>query len=349
LRFHPAHQIMVRLKDIAAQAGVCVMTVSKALRGSADIAPQTKTRVKLIAQQMGYVPDSLAQGLRGRGTKLLGLILPSVANPILARTVAAIEEGAHEMGCDLMLAHTLNIPEREEACVRRLLSRRVDGLFISPVYRLSPAAPIYEELARRRTPTVILGHRAPFCAGFHNVETDDLHGSALVTRHLLELGHTKIAFLCGPVGAPWALERLEGWRRAFRDAKLEPDDRLLFHAGASIEEGEKAALQILHEAPSVTAVQGATDLSAVGAANVFLNQGLRIPGDLSVAGFGNIPMSEHFRVPLTTARQPKLRLGSAAVEMMQKLLRGEQPEPRRLPVEIVLRASTAPPKTPAQA
>ena len=183
---------------------------------------------------------------------------------------------------------------------------------------------------------------------FHNVETDDLQGSALLTRHPLELGHKKIAFLCGPAGAPWAQERLEGYRRALRDAKLEPDDRLLFHAGASIEEGEKAALQILHEAPSVTAVQSATDLSAVGAANVFLSQGLHIPGDISVAGFGNIPMSEHFRVPLTTARQPKLRLGAAAVEMMQKLLRGEQPEPRRLPVEIVLRASTAPPKTPAK-
>jgi DNA-binding LacI/PurR family transcriptional regulator len=263
---------MVRLKDIAAQAGVSVMTVSKALRGASDIAPQTKTRLKLLAQQMGYVPDSVAQGLRNRTTKLLGLILSSVTNPIFARTVAAIEERAHEMGCDLILAHTLNIPEREESCVRRLLSRRVDGIFIYPVYRLAPTASIYDELARRRIPTVIMGHRAPFCAGFHNVETDDLHGSSLVTRHLLELGHKKIAFLCGPMSAPWAAERLEGYRRALRDAQVELDDRLLFNAGATIEEGEKAALQLLNEVPSVTAVQGASDLVAIGAANVFLNQ-----------------------------------------------------------------------------
>jgi len=337
---------MVRLKDIAAQAGVSVMTVSKALRGAGDLAPQTKTRLKLLAQQMGYVPDSMAQGLRNRTTKLLGLILPSVTNPIFARTVAAIEERAHESGSDLILAHTLNIPEREEACVRRLLSRRVDGLFVVPVYRLAPTASIYEELARRRTPTVILGHRAPFCAGFHNVETDDLQASALLTRHLLELGHKKIAFLCGPISAPWASERLEGYRRALRDAQLEPDDRLLFNAGATIEEGEKAAVQLLHEAPSVTAVQAASDLAAIGAANLFLNQRLQIPKDISVVGFGDILMSEYFRVPLTTARQPKLRLGLAAADMMHKLLRGEQPEPRRLPVEIILRASSGPPKPP---
>jgi DNA-binding LacI/PurR family transcriptional regulator len=335
---------MVRLKDIAAQAGVSVMTVSKALRGASDLAPQTKTRIKLLAQQMGYVPDSVAQGLRNRTSKLLGLIVSNVANPIFARIVTAIEERAHEMGYDLILAQTLNMPEREEACVRRLLSRRVDGIFIFPVYRLAPTASIYDELVRRRTPTVVMGHRAPFCAGFHNVETDDLHGSAAITRHLLGLGHKKIAFLCGPMSAPWATEQLEGYRRALREAQLEPEDQLLFNAGASIEEGEKAALQILNEAPNVTAVQAAGDLVAIGAANVFLNQGLHIPQDISVAGFGNILVGEHFRVPLTTARQPKLRLGAAAADMMQKLLRGEQPEARRLPVEIIVRASTGAPK-----
>jgi len=335
---------MVRLKDIAAQAGVSVMTVSKALRGAPDISAQTKTRIKLLAQQMGYVPDSMAQGLRNRTTKLLGLVLPTVANSLFDRLIIAIEEGAHEWGCDLILSHTLNIPEREDACIRRLLSRRVDGLFIAPVYRLAATAPIYEELRQRQIPTIILGHRAPFCAQFHNVETDDLLGSSLITRHLLELGHKRIAFLCGPSTAPWAQERLEGYRRALRDGNIEPDDGLIFAAGAWIEEGEKAALQALGESASMTAVQTANDLVAIGAANVFLNQGVRIPHDLSIAGFGNILLSEHFRVPLTTVRQPKMRLGHAAVEMMQKLRRGERVESRRLPAEIIVRASTAPPR-----
>jgi DNA-binding LacI/PurR family transcriptional regulator len=332
---------MVRLKDIAAQAGVSVMTVSKALRNASDISAQTKTRVKLLAQQMGYLPDSMAQGLRSRTSQLLGIVLSSITNPIFARTISAIEEGAHEWGYNLVLAHTLNVPEREDACIRRLLSRRVDGLFIAPVYRLAPTAPIYEELRQRQIPTVILGHRAPFCAQFPNVETDDVTGSYLMTRHLLENGHKRIAFLSGSNAAPWAQERLEGYRRALREAQIEPDDRLVFSAGVSIEEGEKAALQALNEAVSMTAIQAANDLVAIGAANVLLNQGVKIPQELSVAGFGNIILSEHFRVPLTTVRQPKLRLGVAAMEIMQKLRRGERAESRRLATEIIVRASTA--------
>src|ERR1700683_1982026 len=107
---------MVRLQDIADRAGVSVMTASKAMRDGKDVAAQTRARVRLLAQQMGYVPNSMAQGLRNRTTRLLGLVLSTVANPIFARTISAIEEGAHEWGFDLILAHTLNSPEREEAC-----------------------------------------------------------------------------------------------------------------------------------------------------------------------------------------------------------------------------------------
>jgi DNA-binding LacI/PurR family transcriptional regulator len=336
---------MVRLKDIAARAGVSLMTASKAMREAPDVAAQTRARVRLLAQQMGYVPNSMAQGLRNRTTRLLGLVLSTVTNPIFARTISAIEEGAHEWGFDLILAHTLNSPEREEACIRRLLARRVDGLFIFPIYRLAPTAAIYDVLLQRQTPTVILGQRAPFCAQFHNVESDDLGGGYQMTRHLLELGHKKIAFLCGPPGAPWAQERLEGYRRALREAQIEPDDRLLFTAGSNMEEGEHAALQMLNESVSMTALQAANDLVAMGAANVFLNQGMKIPRDLSICGFGNLLMSEHFRVPLTTMRQPKLRLGAAAMDIMQKLWRGERPESKRLPAALIVRASTGPPKS----
>jgi LacI family transcriptional regulator len=336
---------MVRLKDIAARAGVSLMTASKAMRDASDVAAQTRTRIRLLAQEMGYVPNSMAQGLRNRTTRLLGLVLPTVANPIVGGTISAIEEGAHEWGFDLFLAHTLNSPEREEACIRRLLARRVDGLFIFPVYRLAPTASIYDVLLQRQTPTVILGQRAPFCAQFHNVETDDLDGSYLMTRHLLELGHKRIAFLCGPPGAPWAQERLEGYRRALREEQIELDDRLIFTAGATMDEGAKAALQLLNESVSMTAIQAAHDLVAMGAANVFLNQGIKIPDELSIGGFGNILLSEHFRVPLTTVRQPKLRLGAAAMDIMQKLLCGERPESKRLTTALIVRASTSAPKS----
>src|SRR6267378_6200165 len=136
---------MVRLKDIAARAGVGVMTVSKALRDKHDVSAETKTRVKLVAQQLGYVPNSSAQGLRTRTTKLFGIAVSSLTNPIVSRVVLAIEERAYELGYDVLLAHSLNIPEREEACIRRFLSRRVDGLFICPVYRFTSEARIYKE------------------------------------------------------------------------------------------------------------------------------------------------------------------------------------------------------------
>ena len=125
---------MVRLKDLAQLANVSVMTVSKALRDEPDVSMATKARIKALAHQYGYVPDSSAQGLRTKTTRLFGLVIPATTNPIYARMVYAIEERVHELGYDLLIAHTLNKPEREELCLRRMLSRRVDGLFITPVY-----------------------------------------------------------------------------------------------------------------------------------------------------------------------------------------------------------------------
>ena len=334
---------MIRLKDIAAQAGVSVMTVSKVLRDAPDISEATKGRVKLIARQMGYVPDSNAQCLRTRRSKFLGVIISAITNPIFARVLLAIEESAHELGYEIILAQTLNREEREEACIRRLLSRRVDGLFISPVYRFRPDAPIYQTLQARGVPVVVLGHSAPFCRQFVNVETDDALASYSVTKHLLGLGHKKIAFFGGPQSAPWSQERFEGYRRALREMDLAVQDEFVFQAGNTIEDGEKAALQFVNESTKATAIQAGNDMIAIGCANTFLGQGIKIPGDLSVTGFGNILTAEYFRVPLTTIRQPKYRLGIAAMESMVKLLRGVRPEPKRLPAELIIRDSTGAP------
>jgi len=334
---------MVRLKDIAAQAGVSVMTVSKVMRDAPDISAATKLRVRALAEQMGYTPDSVAQGLRNKTTKLFGLVISAVTNPVFARVVMAIEEQAFQLGYDVILAQSLNQPEREQAVIRRLLSRRVDGLFITPVYRLDQTASIYDELTKRGTPTVLLGHRADFCSTFVNVESDDIAASFAATQHLLGLGHKRIAYLAGPNTVPSSLERLEGYRRALREAGIEVDDKLIFHAGSTIEEGEKAALQMLNESPGATAIQAVNDLVAIGAANVFLGQGLKIPDDLSLVGFGNVLVSEHFRVPLTTIRQPKLRLGAAAMDSMLKLMGGTRPPTKRLSGDLVIRQSSAAP------
>ena len=336
---------MVRLKDIAQHARVSVMTVSKALRDEPDISAATKSRIKLLAQQMGYVPDSTAQGLRTKTTKLFGLVIPSITNPVYARIVFAIEERAHELGYDILLAHTHNMPLREETCIRRLLSRRVDGLFISPVYRFEAEARIYQEVLARKVPTVLLGPPAPFCKSFPSVEVEEIAASQSATQHLLKLGHKRIAYLTGSPTAPWALERFEGYRHALREAGLDVDDKLVFQAGSTIEEGMKAASQMLNESCNATAVQATNDLVAIGCAEILLSKGRRIPEDISIIGFGNILMAEHFCVPLTTLRQPKFRLANAAMDAMVNLLHGRPVEVKKLPAELIERKSTAPPKT----
>ena len=335
---------MVRLKDIAQLAGVSVMTVSKALRDEPDVSAATKARIKALAHQYGYVPDSSAQGLRTKTTKLFGLVIPATTNPIYARIVFAIEERAHELGYDVLIAHTLNQPEREDLCLRRMLSRRVDGLFVTPVYRFEAEARIYQEITARKTPTVLLGPPAPFCKNFPGIEIEELLGSYNITKHLLRLGHQRIAYFTGPRDAPWAHERFEGYRRALREAGLEADDKLVFQSGNTIEDGTKAALQMLNEGCNPTAIQAVSDPVAIGCAEVLLQQGIRIPEDISIAGFGNILTSVYYRVPLTTVRQPKYRLGIAAVEAMMNLIRGEKMPIQRLPAEIIERKSTAPPR-----
>ena len=335
---------MVRLKDIAVIARVSVMTVSKALRDEPDVSDATRSKIKALAAQMGYVPDSSAQGLRTKTTKLFGMVIPSTTNPVYARMVLAIEERAYELGYDLLIAHTLNKPEREDLVLRRLLSRRVDGLFVTPVYRFEAEARIYQEIAARKVPTVLLGPPAPFCKNFPGVEIEEQLASYHITKHLLGLGHKKIAYFTGPTAAPWAHERFEGYRRALREAGLQPDDKYVFQSGNTIEDGVNAALQMLNENCHPTAIQAVSDLVAIGAAETLLQQGIQVPEDISIAGFGNILLAEHFRVPLTTVRQPKLRLGLAAAEMMMGLIKGESVQTRRLPAELVARKSTAAPK-----
>ena len=288
------------------------------------------------------MPHSAASGLRSKTTRLIGLIIPAVTDPIFARLVSAVEQNAHELGYEVILMHSLGSVEREERCLRRLLARRIDGLLVAPVPRMGPQSTVYDELQKRGLPTVILGQRSPFCAGFTSVETDDLAASAAVTRHLLELGHRRIAFLGGPRTAPWATERLHGYGLALREAGIELDDRLIFNAGTTVDEGAKTALEFINEQSDATALQAVNDLVAIGAANTLLNQGVRIPQDLSVTGFGNVLVSEFFRVPLTSVRQPKFRIGALALDQLLRLMRGETVETQRLAAEVVVRSSTGP-------
>jgi len=178
---------------------------------------------------------------------------------------------------------------------------------------------------------------------FARVSVDELAASREITQHLLGLGHRRIAFLAGPIVSPSAQARLEGYRRALREAGLEIDDRLVFNAGNTIDDGFQAGLELVRESLGVTALQAVNDLVAIGALNALVSQGVRIPDDVSVAGFGNLLTAENARVALTTVREPKFRLGLAAMEVMQQLLKGGVPEHRILRAELIVRRSTAQP------
>ena len=280
---------MVRLKDIAQHVGVSVMTVSKALRDEPDVSAATKARIKALAQQMGYVPDSSAQGLRTKTTKLFGLVIPSITNPIYARIVFAIEERAHELGYDILLAHTLNMPEREEPCIRRLLSRRVDGLFISPVYRFEAEARIYQEAARAQNAD---GPARPARAVLQTVSQRgnrgthrqlQRHATSVETRpQTHRLFHRPASRRRGRMNALKAI--------AARCAKpdLDVDDKLVFQAGSTIEDGTKAALQMLNESCNATAVQAVSDLVAIGCAETLL-----VPGPENSRGHFHRRLRQH--------------------------------------------------------
>ncbi len=336
---------MVRLKDIAQRAGVSVMTVSKVMRDAPDISKATKARVRAMADEMGYVPNTAARGLRSRSSKLLGLLIPTTTNPIYARMILAIESRAQEMGYDLLIGHTLNDPGREEYHIKRFIARRIDGLLLNPVYRLQKEASIYRELKRHSIPTVLLSHPAEFCEDFPYVAVDDFQAGHQAASHLIELGHSKIGFIAGPTLSPGARERAEGFRKALNDNRLEFDDQRMFQAGNTIEEGRTVGTEIANERPDCTAFQAANDLAAIGAAGVLMDQGLQIPRDFSLIGHGNVLTAEHFRVPLTTIRQPKFRLGIAGIEILSRLLEGETPPNQRIPAELFVRKSTAPPLT----
>lgn len=320
------------------------MTVSKALRDKSDVSSATKERLRALARQMGYVPNVSAQQLRSGQTRLFGLVISASTNPVTARLLLAMEEKAHEMGYEILLIQTLNRPEREESALRRLMQRRVDGIFLTPVYRRETRVPIYEELQQRGIPVILLGAPAPFCDTFVSVDSDDVAASAAATQHLIQLGHRRIAYFAGPLISPSGQDRLAGYRRALREADLPVEDALVFNAGTTLEEGSAAATQFLSEQTGATAIQCSHDLVAIGAANMLFQQGYRVPEDISITGFGNILAAEYFRVPLTTVRQPKFRLGDVAVEMMSRLLRGEAVPSQRLPAPLEVRASTAAPR-----
>jgi len=275
---------------------------------------------------------------------MIGLVVPSINEEHISEVVSGVEDQLLEKNYSLLMAQSRGRVDREINVLKRMLDQRVDGLIVCPATRLTNYYEMFETIQGYNTPLVLIDRYPPVAPLLQVplVVSDDRMGGMIATQHLLDQGHQRILFIAGPTGASSAEERFEGYRKAMTAAGCGNVDEFVFAAGFDIASGRTAALQALQEGVNFTAVFAVNDLVAIGVAEVLLKQGLRIPEDVSIVGYGDLKVGEVFKVPLTTVHQPKIELGQAAVKILCELIETKKSEMRRLPVQLIIRESTAP-------
>jgi len=327
------------LKDLAAKTGVSVSTASRALANHPRISPQTRARVQRAAAELGYVPSAIARSLVKQETHTLGVVTTSVTDPYAAEVVKAVEDAAAAAGYQLLLVTSHGLPRREIAAVQMLRERRVDGIIVVS----SRDGKLYEPLMPLvEVPLVLVNSRRPGTPA-HWVMGDSRQGARLATEYLLDLGHRHIGFIGGPRQGQSARLRLRGYLEALRSVGITPDPALVLPGEGRAENGRRGLRRLLASRAPATAVVCYNDLTAFGVLAEARAAGLRVPDDLSVVGFDNLPFSELTAPPLTTIEQPKEALGQRAVELVLHLRRGEPVEDVVLGCTLVERDSCAPP------
>ncbi|HEY1212553.1 MAG TPA: LacI family DNA-binding transcriptional regulator [Bryobacteraceae bacterium] len=334
----------VSIKDIAHLAGVSHSTVSRALRDSPLISQKTAERIRKIAEQEGYNPSAVARGLVTNRTEAIGVVVTSIADPFNGEVVAGIEELANEHGYTVVLATSQADPAREMAVVRSFQGRRVDGILVASSRVGALHEPLLSEL---HIPIVLLNNQHPSVFA-HSVRFDNESGAYEATRHLVELGHTRIAYLGDEFGLHSDAERYEGFCKMMAEAGLPVDQRLVKRANGKPEGAREAARQMLTGANMPSAIFCYNDMSALGVLFEASLHGIRVPEDMSVVGFDDIFFSSYLRPALTTVRQPMKDLGRRAMQLLLALLRNEEAE-RAVLVKgkLMVRGSTAEPRASA--
>jgi LacI family transcriptional regulator len=344
--------------DVARAAGVSVATVSYVLNGGPrPVSEERRRRVLQAVADLEYRPNAIARSLRARRTRILGFVLPDSANPYFAALAHAIEEAAAARGYQVIMANAAERPEREAAHIESLLRLQVDGLFWIPadLRRASRVAP------RPDVPTVQIDRTLDVLspqggadggarreATFDVVTADNVAGGRLATDHLLALGHRRLACLAGPAGHRHAQARLQGFREALRSAAAGGGE-LIGHGEFDYASGAAVARGwcVLPPGARPTGIVCGNDAMAIGALAALAAAGLRVPQDVSVTGYDDLPQAPYTVPPLTTVVQPVGEVAAAAVERL--LARVERPtgSPRPqhtvFPVRLVVRGSTAPP------
>ena len=332
----------VTIKDVARVAGVSHTTVSRALRDNPAISPATSESIKRVANEMGYVPNSAARGLKTKRSRTLGVIVRRIDDPFFGQVVNGIEDVLQSQDYSLFLAASNKDFAKEKEIVRNMSERRVEGVIIcstgiSPAYR--------EQLDRFGVPMVLVNNQAN--SEFNcSVGHDDTFGAKQLAEHLIELGHTAIAYIGNGNAGRTNHDRLLGYQQALTEAGIvmRPDFIVSAQTGRA-EGGTQAARRLLTLDALPTAIMCFNDMIALGAMFTLQRAGLKIPEQCSITGFDNIALSAHVNPTLTTFDQPKYELGQAAARMMLQIVEHErqaQPQRVRLRGKLAVRESTIP-------
>lgn len=338
------------LQQVAERAGVSTATVSRVLNGNYPVREVTRKRVLAAVDALAYVPNAHGRALMTSRTGVVGVILHDVSDPFFSEIVRGLQRVAIDAGQLVMICNSLRDPEREVTYLESLRRQRVDAVVLVGGEIQDDA--YIDALARHARGMAADGSRLVFCGRRVPAETpaaggivvDDLAASARMTRHLLDLGHHRIAYIRGPRELHTSQVRFQGFRQAMDDAGVGVDDALVIDGDFSRDGGYSALEQLRRSGHEFTAVQAANDLMAVGVLASLRDNGVRAPDHVSVAGFGDIPISRDVTPTLTTMHMPLETMGRRAMQLAVPSARAVAPsgELRFVPVELVVRASTGP-------
>jgi LacI family transcriptional regulator len=328
---------LATIRDVARASNVSIATVSRVFNQSPLVSEETRERVAAAAGRLGYWPNGIARSLITNRTHTLGLLLPDLHGEFFSEVIHGVDLLAREKGFHLLVSRSSSSAD-ELADVLRSMRGRVDGLIV-----MAPDVDASRALrhAAGNVPIVLLNPEVKL-PGSDTVGIANFQGAWGVVRHLIGLGHRRIATITGPCQNIDARQRLDGYRAALREAGLEPDSDLEFHGDFTERSGYEAARALLHQRAQATAIFVANDHMAVGVIGALQEAGRRIPEDFAVTGFDDIPMARYLTPPLTTVHVDVLQLGERAVELLLDPDRVTgAPEGRHevLPTTLVVRGS----------
>jgi DNA-binding LacI/PurR family transcriptional regulator len=330
--------VPVTIKDIARAAGVSHTTVSRALHGSPAISPETTIRIRQLAQEMGYTPSAVAQSLLARRTQTIGVVLTTIADPFTAQIVGGVEQAAQAAGYSVFLSTSHGNPDQEMAVVETFHRRRVDAIIVVA----SRVGSLYSSrLNQIRVPIVLVNNQEEGDY-LYSVAVDDISAAQEAVEYLIGLGHRRVGYV-GAVNRPKSNRRRQtGYQTALRQAGIPIDPRLVQTplADNDLERGRLALAQL--SLTGATAVLCYNDLTAIGLLLACRQANIAVPQHLSIIGFDDIEPAFYVTPPLTTVRQPRVKLGQLAMQMVLDLFNGQEVQNQILNCELIVRESTAP-------